>query len=71
MSQNPTYLPDDGDWVCERCGLPLEARKVQARYLDSAFDLTLAVCPKCGQYIVPKGLAEGKMLEVERILEDK
>ena len=28
-------------------------------------------CPKCGLTQVPKSLAEGKMLEVEALLEDK
>ena len=71
MSMGPNYLPDEGDWVCAACGLPLEQRKLQARYLESAFDVSLPACPRCQMTLVPKSLAEGKMLEVEALLEDK
>ena len=37
----------------------------------SAFDVMLPRCPQCGLTMVPKSLAEGKMLEVEALLEDK
>ena len=46
-------------------------RKVQAEYLQSAFDVFLPRCPQCGLTMIPRTLAEGKMLEVERLLEDK
>ena len=45
--------------------------KVQVFYLNSAFDVMLPRCPQCGLTMVPKSLAEGKMLEVEALLEDK
>ena len=35
------------------------------------FDVFLPRCPQCGLTMVPKSLAEGKMLEVETLLEDK
>lgn len=71
MSQTHDFPPEDGDWICCACNVALVQRKTQARYLGGAFDLTLAHCPECGQYFVPKELAEGKMLEVETLLEDK
>ena len=71
MSIGPKYTPDEGDWVCDACGLPLEQRKIQVRYLESAFDVSLPACPKCTLTLTPKSLAEGKMLEVEALLEDK
>ena len=58
MAMEPNYAPDPGDWVCARCQCPLEQVKVQVGYLGSAFDVSLP-------------LAEGKMAEVEALLEDK
>ena len=26
MALNPTYTPDEGDWICARCGGPLEQK---------------------------------------------
>jgi hypothetical protein len=67
----PSYPPDGGQWVCARCRCPLEQIKVQAFYLESAFDVLLPRCPQCDRTMIPKSLAEGKMLEVEMLLEDK
>jgi hypothetical protein len=39
--------------------------------MDSAFPVQLPRCPNCGQVYVPEMLAMGKMLEVEKALEDK
>ena len=50
---------------------PLEQVKVQVGYLGSAFDVSLPRCPSCGLTMIPKSLAEGKMAEVEALLEDK
>ncbi|MCL2790158.1 MAG: DNA-binding protein [Desulfobulbus sp.] len=71
MSMSPNYTPDDGDWICEACACPLEQQKVQVFYLESAFDVSLPACPRCKRILIPKSLAEGKMLEVEALLEDK
>ena len=71
MSMQPEYKPDDGEWICDTCRVPLEQTKVQVLYLGSAFDVSLPQCPGCGQTFVPKSLAEGKMAEVEALLEDK
>ena len=71
MSMGPSYAPDEGDWTCAACGCALEQQKIQVFYLESAFDVSLPVCPKCKLTLVPKSLSEGKMLEVEALLEDK
>lgn len=60
-----------GAMHCARCGVPLEAREVVFEYLDNAFQVRLPVCPSCGFIYVPEELAEGKVLSVEKILEDK
>lgn len=71
MSMAPHYGPDSGKWHCGRCQRPLEQIKTTVFYLNSAFDVVLPRCPQCGLTLVPKSLAEGKMREVEALLEDK
>ncbi|MBR3663882.1 MAG: DNA-binding protein [Desulfovibrio sp.] len=71
MTMAPNYAPDEGSWLCAHCKEPLQQLKVPVFYLGSAFDVLLPRCPKCGMTFVPKSLAEGKMLEVETLLEDK
>ena len=63
--------PGEVEWLCSKCGLPLEVGKVEVGYLGSMFPVDLYKCPKCGQVFVPVELAEGKMAEVEKLLEDK
>jgi len=58
-------------WVCSQCGEPLVPGKVTVAYLGSAYPVDLLRCPKCGLVLVPEDLALGKMLEVEKALEDK
>jgi hypothetical protein len=65
------YAPDQGDWVCARCGVALEQKTMAVTYLGSAFDVSLPYCPQCGRTLVPQSLALGKMAEVEALLEDK
>jgi hypothetical protein len=57
--------------VCTKCNLPLKIAQVTVKYLDSAFPVELPQCPQCGATYVPEELAVGKMLEVEKALEDK
>lgn len=59
------------DWICGRCDRPLEIKKVNVSYMGSSFPVDLPVCPQCGQVFVTEALANGKMAEVEQMLEDK
>jgi hypothetical protein len=59
------------NWSCGHCQIPLEIKPVQIEYLGSAFPVDLPKCPKCGQVFIPESLANGKMAEVEKSLEDK
>ena len=56
---------------CALCDRDLETRSVTVGYLGSAFQVDLLQCPVCGQVFVPEDLALGKMVEVEKQLEDK
>ncbi len=56
---------------CVRCDLHLEAKSVTLSYMGSAFSVKLPACPKCGTVYIPESLARGRMLHVEKSLEDK
>lgn len=71
MTLEPNYGPDPGTWRCGKCGATLEQTKMQIFYLESAFDVILPRCVACNLTLVPKSLAEGRMLDVEALLEDK
>ena len=58
-------------WQCVTCQKPMEPAKVNVSYLNSVFNVELMTCPDCGFILVPESLAVGKMLEVEKLLEDK
>jgi rubredoxin len=58
-------------WACADCGEPLKPGKVDISYLGSSFPVELLQCPNCGLVFVPEELALGKMVEVEKALEDK
>lgn len=56
---------------CLKCGSPLESDKVSVKYLGSSFTVDLLQCKQCGHVLITEQLALGKMLEVEKTLEDK
>mgnify|MGYP000900644326 CR=1 FL=1 len=56
---------------CMKCNFLLEPGKVNIHYMRSTFAVELLKCPKCGQVYIPEELVLGKILEVEKVLEDK
>lgn len=66
-AENEKNIP----WICGKCKVKLELRKVKVRYLEGNFEVELMKCPKCNKVYISEGLALGKMLEVEKGLEDK
>lgn len=73
MAQNKTYYTVDplGKLICNKCKVSLVKCSATFSYLDNAFPVELPVCPNCGFIYVPEDLALGKVLAVERALEDK
>jgi len=49
----------------------MEPCKVTVSYLGASFPVDLLKCKKCGLVLITEDLALGKMLEVEKTLEDK
>jgi len=58
-------------WMCMKCGVSLETKKASFSYMDMTFAHEVLRCPKCGIVFIPKELADGKMAEVEQLMEDK
>lgn len=71
MSTLKVLDKDYSDWVCAACGGPLQPAPVELEYMESLFNVELPCCLRCGMVLVPEELAQGKMAEVERLLEDK
>ncbi len=72
MAETTYYTIDPkGKLKCMKCDVPLEKGKAKFLYLDNGFPVELPVCPKCGFVYVPEDLALGKVLAVEKSLEDK
>lgn len=74
MSEPRTYdteLDELPNMICAKCNEPLVLRQITLSYLNSAFPVELPACPVCGQFYIPEELAIGKILHVEKSLEDK
>ena len=70
--QKKYYVVDpEGKLSCQKCKVDLVKGSATFHYLDNAFPVELPVCPKCGFIYVPEELALGKVLSVEKALEDK
>lgn len=62
---------NDKIWKCAKCSEPLVLKKTTFNYLGHTFSHEVLRCPTCGNVLIPKELAEGRMAEVEQQLEDK
>lgn len=72
MKKNDAELKNDyTDLVCSKCSINLVVGPVSLEYLGNGFPVDLPKCPKCGMIFIPEELALGKMLHVEKSLEDK
>ena len=58
-------------WMCDKCHQALVTQKVKVRYLEGNFEVDLLKCPTCNMVLISEDLALGKILEVEKSLEDK
>lgn len=58
-------------WMCDKCQKALVSQKVKVRYLEGNFEVELLKCPHCNMVFISEDLALGKILEVEKSLEDK
>ncbi len=66
-----TNKEEKRSWLCSKCKEKLEIGLVKVKYLSGNFEVELLKCPKCKMVLITEDLALGKMLEVEKGLEDK
>ncbi|ACN13820.1 conserved hypothetical protein [Desulforapulum autotrophicum HRM2] len=64
-------IRENKDWKCLACDQLLKLDRVTIEYMNGSFTVELPCCPCCGMVLVPEEIAVGKMLEVEKLLEDK
>ena len=62
---------EDRDLYCEKCDRWLIPQKVKFLYLGNQMEHKVPVCPRCGQIYVSEKLVLGKIVEIERMLEEK
>jgi len=58
-------------WKCSKCDEEMILKKTVFSYLGRSFAHEVPVCLKCGKVFISKELAEGRIAEVEEMLEDK
>ena len=56
---------------CVKCDRELAPRKIVFEYMGHTVAHEVPTCPKCGKVYISEDLAEGRMSEVEQMLEDK
>ena len=56
---------------CAKCGVELVEKQVMFSYMRRTFGHNVPMCPNCGKPYISRELAEGRMAEVEVLLEDK
>jgi hypothetical protein len=57
--------------ICDKCRVSMEDLEVQFSYLSRSFRHKVKRCPVCGQVCLPADLVDGRISEVERMMEDK
>lgn len=56
---------------CEKCDCLLVSADIDLHYLGHTFSHKFLQCPSCKQVFIPEEIVEGKMRQVEELLEDK
>jgi len=56
---------------CCKCNVELELKEVTFKYMGFHFNYPLPKCPSCGQVYISEELVNGKVKEVEILLEGK
>ncbi|MDR0875810.1 MAG: DNA-binding protein [Clostridiales Family XIII bacterium] len=58
-------------WQCAKCGVDLAPKSTVFSYMGMTFAHEVLRCPVCGLVFIQKELADGKMAEVEQLMEEK
>ena len=57
--------------ICDKCKVEMQLIEVQFKYLSRSFRYKVPRCPQCGQVSLPEELVNGRMSEVEAMIEEK
>ena len=57
--------------ICDKCNVEMQPIEVQFKYLSRSFRYKVPRCPQCGQVSLPEELVNGRMSEVEAMIEEK
>ena len=57
--------------ICDKCNVEMQLIEVQFKYLSRSFRYKVPRCPQCGQVSLPEELVNGRMSEVEAMIEEK
>ncbi len=57
--------------ICDLCQIEMVEQNAEFTYLNRSFRHKVLRCPECGQVYIPEKLANGRMNDVERMLEEK
>ena len=58
-------------WNCAKCGAALVPKNKIFSYMGMTFSHEVPRCPVCGMVFISKELADGRMSQVEQLMEDK
>jgi len=71
MSGQEKTIIKNEEWMCAKCGVSLVPKNTIFAYMGMTFSHEVLRCPSCGMAFISKELADGKMAEVEQLMEDK
>ena len=57
--------------ICDKCNVEMQLIEVQFKYLNRSFRYKVPRCPQCGPVSLPEELVNGRMSEVEAMIEEK
>ena len=60
-----------GVFLCQKCNLLMASKQAGFSYLGRTFRADILKCPKCGLVFIPEELVQGRMKEVETLIEEK
>lgn len=57
--------------VCCKCGCEMKQKEMVFQYMGYHFNHSLPTCPSCGQVYITEDAVNGKIKEIEMLLEEK
>ena len=64
-------MAEKQNMICDKCKVEMEEMDANFSYLDRTFRHKVLRCPQCGQVSLSEDLVNGRMSEVEALIEEK